>query len=339
MGGWRQLPPSGRSPGQARADDGPVRGCLPPAMSTYLLRSWQALFTASRRPSRLRSACTPAVAGRHLRRDAEEIFAITRLVSTGTARSRRAYPYDSYDQAFVPELEAGRWRIPAGSPSGTSSSPVRRDPAERQTRGVVIAHEMATLVGDLVTMRLVNRRVVSESFAEYMVSRSCLRPRVHRDVDRLRPGPQAPRLRRGPAPVHPPVAPEPRECQTPMRRSPTTTSLRQGASVLRPARDLAGRPTFLAGINDSSRGTASAAPTWRPAGLPEPASGTDVRGGRALAGHGRRDTLTVSRPGPAARAWSSLTARRPHRIWLGVYTRTGRQLALRPGSCPRAGRR
>ena len=91
-----------------------------------------------------------------LRRDAAEIFGIT-LACYDRYREIFAepYPYDSYDQAFVPELESGAMENPGCvtfRDDFLSPSAVTR--AERQIRGVVIAHEMAHMwFGDLVTMR------------------------------------------------------------------------------------------------------------------------------------------------------------------------------------------
>src|ERR1019366_2826714 len=104
------------------------------------------------------------------------------------------------------------------------------------------------------------------------------------------------------------VAPEPREVpDTDAARSAyDDISYAKGASVLRQLVTWLGRPAFLAGINDFLAqyrfGSADLADLLD---CLSRASGTEGRGwaGRRLGTDGV-DTLTVSRPGPAARAWA-----------------------------------
>jgi aminopeptidase N len=312
-----------------------------PPMSTYLFTVVAGPFHSIRADHRglpFGLHARQSLAG-HLRRDAEEIFAITRACFDRYSEIfAEPYPYDSYDQAFVPELEAGAMENPGCVTFRDEflfPSAVTR--AERQTRGVVIAHEMAHMwFGDLVTMRWWNDVWLSESFAEYMgfqvLSEATAFGATWTDFALARK-PRGYDADQRPS-THP-VAPEPREVPDAdaARSAYDDISYAKGASVLRQLVTWLGRPAFLAGINDFlvryRFGSADLADLLD---CLSRASGTDVRGwaGRWL-GTAGVDTLTVSRPGPAARAWSvAHRGGRPHRIWLGVYDADGAgQLALR----------
>jgi aminopeptidase N len=106
-----------------------------------------------------------SLAGR-LERDAPEILAVTRACFDRYREIfAESFPFGSYHQAFVPELEAGAMENPGCVTFRDEflfPSAVTR--AERQTRAVVIAHEMAHMwFGDLVTMRWWNDVWLAES--------------------------------------------------------------------------------------------------------------------------------------------------------------------------------
>jgi aminopeptidase N len=264
----------------------------------------------------------------HLHRDAEEIFVITRAcLDRYLEIFDEPYPFDSYDQAFVPELEAGAVENPGCVTFRDEFLlPSAATRAERQLRGVVIAHEMAHMwFGDLVTMRWWNDVWLSESFAEYMgfqvLSEVTAFTGTWTDfaLARKTRGYDADQR----ASAHP-VAPGPQEVpDTDAARSAyDDISYAKGASALRQLVAWLGWPAFLAGINDYLAryrfGSAVLADLLDSLSC---ASGADVGewAGRWLRTAGV-DTLRVIRPGPAGRAWSiSHAGGRPHRVWVGVY--------------------
>ncbi|MFB4318556.1 aminopeptidase N [Actinomadura sp. 21ATH] len=107
----------------------------------------------------------------HLDAEAAGILDVTRRsLDRHHELFRPRYAFGKYDQAFVPEFGHGAVENPGCVTFReeflfTSPVPV----TERDTRAVVIAHEMAHMwFGDLVTMRWWDDLWLSESFAEYI---------------------------------------------------------------------------------------------------------------------------------------------------------------------------
>ncbi|WP_405853055.1 aminopeptidase N [Streptomyces sp. NBC_00090] len=278
----------------------------------------------------------------HLDADADEILAVTRACyDRYHEKFDEPYPFDSYDQAFVPEFNSGAMENP-GLVTFRDEFVFRSavTVTERQTRAMVIAHEMAHMwFGDLVTLRWWDDIWLNESFAEYMgyqtVNEACadLFPDAWVDfgVTRKAWGYEADQR-----PSTHPVAPDPET--VPDTASALLNfdgiSYAKGASALRQLVAWLGEKDFLAGINIHFKrhrfGNATladfidnlAAATDRDVhGWAERwlrTTGVDKLTPR-LDGEGGRWRLTVDREGS-----------RPHRIDVGVYDRdaTG-ELVLR----------
>ena len=274
----------------------------------------------------------------HLRRDAAELLAVTRACFDRYREIfAEPYPYDSYDQAFVPELESGAMENPGCVTFRDDflfPSAVTR--AERQLRAMVIAHEMAHMwFGDLVTMRWWNDVWLSESFATYMGFRVLADATAFTGtwtdfaLTQKTRGYDADQR----ASAHP-VAPEPREVPDTdaARGGYDDISYAKGASALRQLVAWLGWPAFLAGINDYfARYRFGCATLADLLDCLSRAAGTDVGewAGPWLRSPGV-DTLTVSRPEPPGRVGCvSHAGGRPHRVWIGVYDEGPGELALR----------
>ncbi|MCG5467204.1 aminopeptidase N [Micromonospora sp. LAH09] len=110
----------------------------------------------------------------HLDADAEEIFTVTRqCLDRFHQLFTERYPFGKYDQAFVPEFNAGAMENP-GIVTFRDDYVFRSavTDTEREQRATTIAHEMAHMwFGDLVTMRWWDDLWLNESFAEYLGTR------------------------------------------------------------------------------------------------------------------------------------------------------------------------
>ncbi|MFE0734261.1 aminopeptidase N [Streptomyces sp. NPDC058855] len=318
-----------------RQDDGRWKAAPTPLLSTYFVcvaaGPWHSVRTEhAGLPFGIH--CRRSLAA-HLDADAEEILAVTRACyDRYHEKFDEPYPFDSYDQAFVPEFNAGAMENP-GLVTFRDEFVFRSavTDTERMTRAMVIAHEMAHMwFGDLVTLRWWDDIWLNESFAEYMgyqtVNEACsdlfADTWIDFGVTRKAWGYEADQR-----PSTHPVASDPDA--VPDTASALLNfdgiSYAKGASALRQLVAWLGESDFLAGINIHFKrhkfGNATladfidnlAAATDRDVhGWAEQwlrTTGVDVLTPR-LTGEGARWQLTVDRDGG-----------RPHRVDAGVYDR------------------
>ncbi|MEV0639694.1 aminopeptidase N [Streptomyces sp. NPDC050619] len=330
----------------SRGDDGVWQAAPTPLISTYLVAvaagPWHSVRTEHRGlPFGLH--CRRSLAT-HLDADADELFDITRACfDRYHEKFEEPYPFDSYDQAFVPEFNFGAMENP-GLVTFRDEFVYRSavTDTERQTRAMVIAHEMAHMwFGDLVTLQWWDDIWLNESFAEYMGYQTLTEATrftgtwVDFGVARKAWGYDADQR-----PSTHPVAPDP--AAVPDTASAMLNfdgiSYAKGASALRQLVAWLGEKDFLAGINthfarhkfanatladfiDSlAAGTDRDVHTWADTWLRT--TGVDTLTPRVARGDDGTCALTVDRTGS-----------RPHRIAVGLYdqdvTDEGRHLVLR----------
>ncbi|CQR64577.1 Aminopeptidase N [Streptomyces leeuwenhoekii] len=312
--------------------DGVWRAAATPPVSTYLVAvaagPWHSVRTEHRGlPFGLH--CRRSLA-RHLDADAEELLDVTRACfDRYHEKFDEPYPFDSYDQAFVPEFNAGAMENP-GLVTFRDEFVYRSavTDAERQTRAMVIAHEMAHMwFGDLVTLKWWDDIWLNESFAEYMgyqITAEATRftgPWTEFGVARKAWGYDADQR-----PSTHPVAPENVEDTASALLNFDGISYAKGASALRQLVTWLGEKDFLAGINTHFArhrfGNASLADfidslagatdrdvhAWADAWLRT--TGVDTLAPTVTPGRDGTCTLTVAHTGS-----------RPHRIAVGLYDR------------------
>ncbi|KND41351.1 MULTISPECIES: aminopeptidase N [Streptomyces] len=315
-----------------RQDDGSHRAATTPPISTYLVAvaagPWHSVRTEHRGlPFGIH--CRRSLAP-HLDTDADEILDITRaLYDRYHEKFEEPYPFDSYDQAFVPEFNAGAMENP-GLVTFRDEFIYRSavTDTERQTRAMVIAHEMAHMwFGDLVTLRWWDDIWLNESFAEYMGYQTLTEASRFADtwvdfgVARKAWGYDADQR-----PSTHPVAPEAVDDTAAALLNFDGISYAKGASALRQLVAWLGEKDFLAGINahftrhrfgnatladfiDNLAGaTERDVHAWADAWLRT--TGVDTLTPKITRAADGTHTLTVDRAGS-----------RPHHIAVGLYDR------------------
>ncbi|MEV7451022.1 aminopeptidase N [Streptomyces nigra] len=322
--------------------DGRWRAATTPLISTYLVAVAAGPWHSARTEHRglpFGIHCRRSLAP-YLDADTDELFEITRqCFDRFHEKFEEPYPFDSYDQAFVPEFNAGAMENP-GLVTFRDEFVYRSavTDTERQTRAMVIAHEMAHMwFGDLVTLRWWDDIWLNESFAEYMGYQICGEATRFHDtwtdfgVARKAWGYDADQR-----PTTHPVAPENVDDTASALLNFDGISYAKGASALRQLVAWLGEKDFLAGINthfarhkfgnatlaDFIDSLASATErdvhAWADAWLRT--TGVDTLSAAIDAVPGQW-TLALDRAGS-----------RPHRVTVGVYDRDlgdGRTLTLR----------
>jgi aminopeptidase N len=324
--------------------DGLWKAAATPLISTYLVAvaagPWHSVRTEHRGlPFGLH--CRRSLAP-YLDTDADELLDVTRACfDRYHEKFDEPYPFDSYDQAFVPEFNAGAMENP-GLVTFRDEFVYRSavTDTERQTRAMVVAHEMAHMwFGDLVTLKWWDDIWLNESFAEYMGYQTLTEATRFTDtwtdfgVNRKAWGYDADQR-----PSTHPVAPEAVDDTASALLNFDGISYAKGASALRQLVTWLGEKDFLAGINthfarhrfgnatladfiDSLAGaTERDVHAWADAWLRT--TGVDTLTPHLAPGEHGTCALTVDRAGS-----------RPHRIAAGLYDRDlgddGRQLVLR----------
>ncbi|MFF8788279.1 aminopeptidase N [Streptomyces sp. NPDC015125] len=270
----------------------------------------------------------------YLDADADEILDLTRRCFDRYHQIfAEPYPFDSYDQAFVPEFNAGAMENP-GLVTFRDEFVFRSavTDTERQTRGMVISHEMAHMwFGDLVTLQWWDDIWLNESFAEYMgyqvLAEATRFTDTWTDFAIARKGWGYDADQR---PSTHPVAPAPED--VPDTTSALTNfdgiSYAKGASALRQLVAWMGEKDFLAGINDHFARHRFGNATL--ADFIDSLSRATERDVHAWAGRWLRttgvDTLTPVVQEGTDGHWSvsveqtgSQDGTRPHRLTIGLY--------------------
>ncbi|MFC5214689.1 aminopeptidase N [Streptomyces coerulescens] len=339
--GWTVLA-NGRT---EHTGDGRWQAAPTPLISTYLVAvaagPWHSVRTEHRGlPFGIH--CRRSLAP-YLDADADELFEVTRqCYDRYHEKFDEPYPFDSYDQAFVPEFNAGAMENP-GLVTFRDEFIYRSavTDTERQTRAMVIAHEMAHMwFGDLVTLRWWDDIWLNESFAEYMGYQTLVEATRFTDtwtdfgVARKSWGYDADQR-----PSTHPVAPEAVDDTASAMLNFDGISYAKGASALRQLVAWLGEKDFLAGINthfarhkfanatlaDFIDSLASATDrdvhAWADSWLRT--TGVDTLTPHVARGDNGTYSLTVDRAGS-----------RPHRVAVGLYDLDlgddeGRHLTLR----------
>ena len=283
--------------------------------------------------------------GEHLDRHADELFTVTaqsfdyyhRLFGT-------RYPFgDKYDQAWVPEFNAGAMENP-GCVTARDELIFRSavTDSERQNRAVTIAHEMAHMwFGDLVTMRWWDDLWLNESFADYMGERTVAHATRFTGAETaFIVGGKTWAYMADQRPSTHPISADVPDAANALNNF-DGISYSKGQSVLRQLVAWLGDEVFLEGLRDhfdrhaygnaelsdllDSLGAASGRDLteWARVWLREPQVNT-LRPGTEVDAANEYRSVVVEQTAPA-----DYPVLRPHRIGVGLYDRTGQKVVRR----------
>ncbi len=261
-----------------------------------------------------------------LEREAAELRRVTEVCFDHYAEIfSEPFPFDSYDQVFVPDLNWGAMECPGCVTFHESLLPRGRvTDDDRQRRAVVIAHEMSHMwFADLVSPMWWQDAWLNESFADYMgfeVAESVAGyagARLSFEADR-KPGAYRADRRRSTHPVAPTAE------EVPDVDTGTTIfdaiSYGKGNAVLRQLVTWLGAADFLAGVNAHlTRHRFANATLEDLLSALDAASPRDVRGwAEAWLRQSGHDTIRVARVDDVPVL--SRDGVRPHRFTVAAYT-------------------
>ncbi|MEV4483652.1 aminopeptidase N [Micromonospora coxensis] len=275
----------------------------------------------------------------HLDADLDEILTVTKqCLDRFHELFAERYPFGKYDQAFVPEFNAGAMENP-GLVTLRDDYVFRSavTDTQRELRATTIAHEMAHMwFGDLVTMRWWDDLWLNESFAEYLGTRvTAEATRFDRAWTTFAIRRKAWGYTADQRPSTHPVAPEEVTDAAEGLLNFDGISYAKGASVLRQLVAWLGDESFLAGLNAHF-----AAHRFGNATLADLLDALSAAGGRDLTDWAecwlRRPQVNTLRMETAVDAdgrWASAAVvqtapeaypvLRPHRIGVGRYAADG----------------
>ena len=275
--------------------------------------------------------------------DAGEIFEITKAgLDFYDEAFAYPYPFHKYDQAFVPEFNAGAMEN-AGIITFSERAVFRSRVTEgsRENRAETILHEMAHMwFGDLVTMRWWDDLWLNESFATYMSNHALVHAtRFTGAWTSFSAGWKTWAYRQDQLPTTHPIAADMTDIDS-VKVNFDGITYAKGASVLRQLVAWVGEDAFFAGVRHYFRRHAYANTTLADfLGALEEASGRDLAawsrqwlqtaGVNTLRGapevsDGRFSSFAVVQEAPAGHA-----TLRDHRLAVGLYDDEGGALVRR----------
>lgn len=267
--------------------------------------------------------------------DAEYIFEKTRQGFEFFEREfQYPYPFEKYDQMFVPEFNAGAMEN-AGAITFTEAYVFRSQvtDAMRERRVITILHELAHMwFGDLVTMRWWNDLWLNESFAEYMSTLGVAEATEWSDCwTTFVASEKSWAYRQDQLPSTHPIVAEIRDLDDVLVNFDGITYAK-GASVLKQLVAWVGREPFMQGVHDyfvkhhhsnteltdlltelearSGRDLATWSQKWL-----ETAGVNTLRAKFELDADGNYSTFAIEQTAPA-----DYPTLRPHRVALGLYS-------------------